>query len=54
MTVNAEFTLVREPAWDDEGKMSIRRDSRAITRGAGTARPGAALILRGLLLLSVP
>jgi hypothetical protein len=34
--------------------MSIRCDHRAITRGAEQARPGAALILGGLLLLSVP
>jgi hypothetical protein len=34
--------------------MPISRDSRAINRGAGQARPGAALILDGLLLLSVP
>ena len=34
--------------------MSTRRDIRAITRGAVTARPGAALILGGLLLLSCP
>jgi hypothetical protein len=33
--------------------MSIDRDFRAIIRGA-QARPGAALIARGLLLLSVP
>jgi hypothetical protein len=33
--------------------MSIGRDFRAITRGAN-ARSGAALILGGLLLLSVP
>jgi hypothetical protein len=34
--------------------MSIGRDLRAINRGAANARPGAALILGGLLLLSVP
>ena len=34
--------------------MPICRDIRAINRGAGQARPGAALILGGLLLLSVP
>ncbi len=34
--------------------MPIRRDFRAINRGAKTARAGAALILGGLLLLSVP
>jgi hypothetical protein len=34
--------------------MPICRDSRAINRGAGQAQPGAALILGGLLLLSVP
>ena len=33
--------------------MSIDRDFRAITRGA-QARPGAALVLGGLLLLSIP
>jgi hypothetical protein len=33
--------------------MSIGRHLRTITRGA-QARPGAALILGGLLLLSVP
>src|SRR5262249_10152861 len=37
----------------DEGEMPTRRDIRAITRGA-QARPGAALILGGLLLLMVP
>jgi hypothetical protein len=34
--------------------MSIRRDIRAINRGAAEARSGAALILGGLLLLSIP
>lgn len=34
--------------------MAIRRDLRAINRGADKARPGAALILRGLLLLISP
>lgn len=34
--------------------MPIRRDNRAINRGASQARPGATLILGGLLLLSVP
>ena len=34
--------------------MSIGRDLRAINRGATKARPGAALILGGLLLLSAP
>jgi hypothetical protein len=34
--------------------MSTRRDFRAMTRGAVQARPGAALILGGLLLLSAP
>jgi hypothetical protein len=34
--------------------MPTRFDIRAITRGAGPARPGAALILGGLLLLTVP
>ncbi len=34
--------------------MSIGCDHRAINRGAGTARPGAALVLGGLLLLTVP
>jgi hypothetical protein len=33
---------------------STRRNFRAITRGADAARPGAALILGGLLLLTVP
>jgi hypothetical protein len=35
-------------------RMSIRDDLNAIERGAGAARPGAALILGGLLLLIVP
>ena len=34
--------------------MPICCDSRTIHRGAGKARPGAALILGGLLLLSLP
>ena len=34
--------------------MPTRHDFCAINRGALTARPGAALILSGLLLLSVP
>jgi hypothetical protein len=34
--------------------MSARSDFRAMTRGAIEARPGAALILGGLLLLIVP
>ena len=34
--------------------MPTRRDFRAINRRAMTAPPGAALILDGLLLLSVP
>ena len=34
--------------------MSIRDDFTAIERGAAKARPGAALILGGLLLLSAP
>jgi hypothetical protein len=34
--------------------MPICRDIRAINRGAKAARPGAALVLGGLLLLSVP
>ena len=34
--------------------MSTRSDFRAIPRGAAQARPGAALILGGLLLLTVP
>ncbi len=40
----------------DEGDkaMSTRRDVRAMTRGADLARPGAALIPGGLLLLIVP
>jgi hypothetical protein len=35
-------------------RMSIRSDLPAIERGAETARPGAALILGGLLLLMTP
>jgi len=34
--------------------MSIRDDFKAIERAAGKAGPGAALILRGLLLLIAP
>ncbi len=34
--------------------MPTRHDFCAMDRGAQTARPGAALILGGLLLLSVP
>jgi hypothetical protein len=34
--------------------MLICRDFRAINRGAAQARPDAALILAGLLLLSTP
>jgi len=34
--------------------MSTRAKISAITRGSAAARPGAALILGGLLLLSVP
>jgi hypothetical protein len=34
--------------------MSIRRDFRAMTRGAVQASSGAAFILGGLLLLSAP
>jgi hypothetical protein len=34
--------------------MSTRRDFRAMTREAGQASTGAALILCGLLLLSAP
>jgi hypothetical protein len=34
--------------------MSIRDDFNAIEPGAGEARPGAGLILGGLLLLSAP
>ena len=34
--------------------MSFRRDLRAMTRGAASAGPGAALILGGLLLLIAP
>ena len=53
--INAEFILFRDAADRDEGEvMSTRRDFRAITRGADTARPGAALILDALLLLTVP
>jgi hypothetical protein len=33
---------------------ATRHDSRAINRGADQARAGAALILGGLLLLTVP
>ena len=52
--INAEFTLFRDAVWTmTREAMSICRDFRAITRGA-SARPGAALILGGLLLLSVP
>jgi hypothetical protein len=55
--VKAAFTLLRdlEPM---RMSMSIRDDVHAIERGAGKARPGAALmlfgILGGLLLLSAP
>jgi hypothetical protein len=35
-------------------RMSIRDDFNAIERGADSARPGAALILGGLLLLIAP
>jgi hypothetical protein len=35
-------------------RTSIRRDFSAIEPGAGEARPGAVLILGGLLLLSLP
>jgi hypothetical protein len=53
--INAEFTLFRDAGDHDEGEvMSTRRDFCAITRGADAARPGAALILGGLLLLTVP
>jgi hypothetical protein len=53
--LNAEFTLIRDPLDRNEGlAMSTRRDFRAMTRGAFLARPGAALILGGLLLLSAP
>ena len=53
--INAEFTLFRDAGDHDEGEvMSTRRDFRAINRGAEAARPGAALILGGLLLLTVP
>jgi hypothetical protein len=34
--------------------MAMRRDFRAINREALAARPGAALILGGFLLLTVP
>jgi hypothetical protein len=34
--------------------MPIGRNDCAINRGAGMARPGAALVLGGFLLLSVP
>jgi len=35
-------------------QMPIRDQSDAVVRGAGKARPDAALILRGLLLLISP
>jgi hypothetical protein len=35
-------------------RMSIRDNFDAIERGAGKARPGASLILGGLLLLIAP
>jgi hypothetical protein len=53
LEVKAVFTLLRdlEPMrmW-----MSIRDEFNAIERGAAEARPGAALILCGLLLLIAP
>jgi hypothetical protein len=60
MKLNAEFTPIRDgrgPIHEGhvEGEVTtIRRDIRAINRGAGMARPGAALIPGGFLLLSVP
>jgi hypothetical protein len=47
---------IRDRGGDTEGDVtSMRRDFRAITtRVALAARPGAALILGGLLLLTVP
>jgi hypothetical protein len=55
MGFNAEFTLFRDPGGiSSREAMPICRDSRAITWGAAKARPGAALILDGLLLLSIP
>jgi len=51
--VNAQFTILRDPgrAVEEGLAMSIRRESRAIARGAN---PGAALILGTLLLLTCP
>ena len=54
MVLNAAFTSIRDlVATKRANVMPTRRDFRAITRGA-QARPGAALILGGLLLLTVP
>jgi hypothetical protein len=51
---NAAFTLIRDLGDQTRANvMPTRRDFRAITRGA-QARPGGALILGGLLLLTVP
>jgi hypothetical protein len=49
----AAFALLRdlEPM---RMQMPIRDQSDAVVRGAGKARPNAALILRGLLLLISP
>jgi hypothetical protein len=61
--INAEFIVFCDlwrhdlegyPSGHVEEAMPICRDIRAITRGAVQARPGAVLILGGLLLLSVP
>src|ERR1041384_6129010 len=52
--VNAQFTILRDPGNRRRRgflAMSIRRDDRAIARGAN---PGAALILGTLLLLTRP
>jgi hypothetical protein len=49
----AAFTVIRDLG-PMRMRMSIRDDFNAIERGAGAARPGAALILGGLLLLIAP
>jgi len=51
--VKAAFTLRRD-AGPMRMRMSIRDHFSAIERGAEDARPGTALILGGLLLLSSP
>src|ERR1022692_2854811 len=53
LEVKAAFTLLRDLG-PMRMRMSIRDDFDAIERGAGKARPGAALILGGLLLLLAP